>query len=34
MKSESGKIVVTLIVVLVAMVIWDGFLKAVIFPET
>lgn len=34
MKSEFGKIVVTLIVVLVAMVIWDGFLKAVIFPAS
>ncbi len=34
MKSEFGKIVATLVVVLVALLIWDGFLKAVIFPES
>lgn len=32
MKSEFGKVLTTLVVVIVALLIWDGFLKAVIFP--
>lgn len=31
--KDTGKIVTTLVVVLVALLIWDGFLKSVIFPE-
>jgi hypothetical protein len=32
--KELPKLLASLVVVLVAMLIWDGFLKATIFPES